>query len=451
MGQSMHSGAVNYSSAVNRGGAMNRSSAMNPTPVLFAEPIDPPVGQTRELTQNQRERRDAVQRSVITLLVASTILLIIGIFMVFSATSASSIRAVDRYGEGVGLFSVAIRQVFWAVLGVIGAVVLAILPYRLIERMCYVIFAGACIMQLAVVFFGKEVAGNTNWLKIGGLQLQPSEFLKLAVIVWLAHVIGRLRVPQMADLHALALPVGGLTIATGLVLLPGDMGTSIVYVLIGLGMLWLAGLPLKYLGIVFGAGIVGAGALIAIQPSRLSRVTSYFNNLFSTPGLKEPSQADFAQFAFGTGGWSGLGIGAGKEKWRDLKEAHTDFIFAVIGEELGLFGSIIIVVLFLVLAWAFLRLIVNHPFRYGQLLSAGAGLWICGQAFLNMCVVTGLLPVFGVPLPFLSQGGSALMATLFMIGIVISCAMSVPGVKESLRIRSTLVHRARAVLRRKDA
>ncbi|MFC5369925.1 FtsW/RodA/SpoVE family cell cycle protein [Arcanobacterium bovis] len=430
---------------------LRSDAAAVPTLKLIAEPIDPQVDEHRELTENERKRRDAVQKSVITVIVTSLILLVIGILMVFSATSASSIRAIDRYGNDIVLFSVAIKQVIWAVAGVGGAVLLAFLPYRFIERLCHVIFAGACVLQLAVIFFGKEVAGNTNWLRIGGFQLQPSEFLKLAVIVWLAHMVGRLRVPQMEDLHALAWPAGGIGIATGLVLLPGDMGTSIIYVLIGLGILWLGGLPVKYLGMVFGAGVIGAAGLIAIQPSRLSRVSDYFNNLFSMPDISNPTQVEFAQFAFGTGGWSGLGIGAGKEKWRDLKEAHTDFIFAVIGEELGLFGSIIIVVLFLMLAWAFLRLIVNHPFRYGQLVCAGAGLWICGQALLNMCVVTGLLPVFGVPLPFLSQGGSALMATLFMIGVVISCALGVPGVKESLRVRPVLVHRARAVLRRKDA
>lgn len=209
----------------------------------------------------------------------------------------------------------------------------------------------------------------------------------------------------------------------------------------------MAGMRNRYLVAVGAFGAFGAAMLVAAQPYRLRRVSDFFSNFFALPDIVAPTQAEFAQFAFGSGGVAGVGLGAGKEKWGDLAEAHTDFIFAVIGEELGLFGTITVVLLFLMIGWAFLQLARNMHTRYGQLVVVGAALWICGQAFLNMCVVTGILPVFGVPLPFISQGGSSMLGVMIINGVVISCARSVPGVREALSIKSGFVRKARAVVR----
>ena len=194
-------------------------------------------------------------------------------------------------------------------------------------------------------------------------------------------------------------------------------------------------------------GAFGAAILVAAQPSRFRRVTDFFFSFLALPDIDEPTQAEFAQFAFGSGGISGVGLGAGKEKWRDLAEAHTDFIYAVIGEELGLFGTLAVILLFIMLGWSYVQLAVNMNTRYGQLVVVGVGIWICGQALANMCVVTGLLPVFGVPLPFLSQGGSSMLGVLAGNAVVIGCALGVPGVKDAFSLKNRMWLRSRAIVK----
>ncbi|WP_052047182.1 FtsW/RodA/SpoVE family cell cycle protein [Arcanobacterium sp. S3PF19] len=394
-----------------------------------------------------RVRRDLVQQSLILMLAVVTVLTVIGIFMVFSATTVASIRAADRSAEGTKLFSVAIKHTVYILAGVSAGFVLAHFTPKFYFRHFRAIFAAALILQLMVIFFGKEIYGNRNWLMLGPVQIQPSEFLKGALVIWLAAVLSRINAADLKK-ETLTVPVLGFISATAAVLIPGDMGTALIYVAIGAGMLWVAGISRKFFLRSMVAAVLLAALFIAFKPSRLARVTGFFTNLVTLPDTVAPTQSEFAQFAFGTGGMTGVGLGAGKEKWLDLREAHTDFIFAVIGEELGLFGTLTVLFLFLVLAWVFLRLALNHPSRFGQLTIAGAGLWICGQAFANMCVVTGLLPVFGVPLPFISQGGSAVIANLAMVAVVAAFSLSVPGVRESMKIRSGIVHRAKAIVRK---
>lgn len=416
---------------------------------LFAELAENRFPRQVEMDQVQANRRDAVKSALIVLLACTGFLLVLGVLMVFSATSATSIRAVDIYGSEVPLFSVALKHLIFAGLGIGLAWFLARIDYRTLERLSYWLFGLGVFLQTVVIFFGKEVAGNRNWLAIGGFQIQPSEFLKLAMIVWLAHMLALISGHAARDFRSFFPAIGGFVLAVGVIIFPGDMGTALIVVMIGAGMAWLAGLSFAVFGFGALALAVLAGIFVSISPSRLARVSSYFNNLSTLPDIHEPTQSDFAQFAFGSGGIGGLGIGAGKEKWLSLREAHTDFIFAVIGEELGLIGTLLIVFLFLALAWAFLRLTLNIPSRFGQLVTAGAGLWICGQGFLNMMVVAGLLPVFGVPLPFISQGGSAIMANLMMIGVVVSAARGVPGVKTESKASARLIAKSKAIMSNK--
>lgn len=400
-----------------------------------------------EMDQIQPNRRDAVKSALTTLLICTGALLALGILMVFSATSATSIRAVDIYGSEVSLFSVALKHLLFAAIGIAFAFALARSDYRCLERFSYWLFGLGLLLQTAVIFFGKEVAGNRNWLGFGGIQIQPSEFLKLAMIIWLAHMLALISGQAARDFRSFLPAIGGFVLAVTAIIVPGDMGTALIVVMIGAGMAWLAGLGVAVFGFGTLALAVLAGIFVAIAPSRLARVSSYFSSLWTLPDTFEPTQSDFAQFAFGSGGIGGLGIGAGKEKWLSLREAHTDFIFAVIGEEIGLVGTLLVVFLFLGLGWSFLRLTLNIPSRFGQLVTAGAGVWICGQGFLNMMVVAGLLPVFGVPLPFISQGGSAIMANLMMIGVVVSVARGVPGVKSETKANARLAARAKAVIK----
>ena len=415
---------------------------------LLATPASPQLRITGELNDRQKRDRDAIVRSLVVMLISSTVLVILGVIMVFSATSATSINAVAVYGPDVELFSVAIKQAISVGIGLALGLMMAVIPYTWVERLSWWILALGLGLQAAVLLVGTSVNGNKNWLNLGPMQIQPSEFLKLAMIVWLAHTLARLQLKEIHSELTLVLPGLGFVAASALVVAGGDMGTGIIYVLIGGGMFWIAGIRNRVLFILGFLASFFAVAMIARAPSRILRVRDFISNLFSTPDAIDPTQSEFAQYAFGSGGVTGVGLGAGREKWRDLAEAHTDFIFAVIGEELGLFGAVTVIVLFLALGWSFVHMIAHLRSRYARLVVIGVALWLCGQALINMCVVTGLLPVFGVPLPFLSQGGSSMMASLLALGVVFACGLGAPGVREALTIRGSLARRARSVMRR---
>lgn len=415
---------------------------------LLADCADRYLTLPKELNDSQRSRRDAVVRALVVLIGATTLLILFGVVMVFSATSARSIGSIMLQTQGSSLFSIAIRHTVWVAISIVACVMIAAMPYRWIERLCYWALTLGVLLQVLVLFVGVSVNGNKNWLALSkSVQVQPSEFLKVAMVVWLAHALARLTDAEVRSLHTIVIPAIGFIVATGVVLAGQDLGTSLIYVLIGAGMFWCAGLKNSVIVSLGALGAFGAAILVAAQPSRFRRVTDFFSSFIALPDIEEPTQSEFAQFAFGSGGIAGVGLGAGKEKWRNLAEAHTDFIYAVIGEELGLFGALTVVLLFVVLGWSYVQLAVNMNTRYGQLATVGVGLWICGQAFANMCVVTGLLPVFGVPLPFLSQGGSSMLGVLMGTGVVIACALGVPGVKEAFSLKNRIWLRSRAVVK----
>ena len=456
-GRSGHSSDSAYNSDTAHSGhtAVAHAAAGYSTPsfrrkrryALLADEADIHLSIPTELDDAQKKRRDAVIRGLFGLLVSVIVLLLLGIVMVFSATSARSIDAAFLGSDSSMVFSVALKQAQWVLISVLLCAIVAAFPYKILERLCYWLFALGLILQLLVLIVGTTINGNKNWLEIGPVQIQPSELLKAAMIVWLAHTIGRLSFEEIRRFTTLVIPLIGFTLATGLVILGGDMGTALIYLLIGCVMFWCAGVRNLYLGGLLILGAFCAAVLVALAPSRVTRITDFASSLFSIPDIVEPTQSEFAQFAFGSGGIAGVGIGAGKEKWRDLAEAHTDFIYAVIGEELGLFGTMTVVVLFLVLGWSFVEIARNMNTRFGQLATVGAGVWVCGQGFANMCVVTGLLPVFGVPLPFLSQGGSSMVGVMISIGVVVSCALAVPGVREVCSLRSRLIRKSTAVVK----
>lgn len=408
-----------------------------------------PVLEGPALTDKGRIQRDAVQRGLVLVLLSTVALVAIGLVMVFSATAPTSIRSVDA-DPNQQLFSVAVRQVVSAIGGLIFGLVLALLPSKIFNsKLAHGALGLGILLQIGVLVQGGEgVGGNNNWLDIGPIAIQPSEFLKLAMVVWLAYMLGRLSLKEIQVPETLVIPTLGFTASIGVVALGGDMGTALIFGMIALGMFWLAGMRGKHLVVPLIIGAFFAGIFVVARPSRLRRVSEFFGDLVNLPDIHSPTQIEFAQFAFGSGGLTGVGIGAGKEKWWDLKAAHTDFIFAVIGEELGLLGVLTIVALFLTLGWGLKEIAVHHPDRYGQLLAGGAATWLAGQAFANMLVVAGLLPVFGVTLPFISYGGSSMIATLGMVGMVVGCALGVPGVKESWRVRGKLAQRTRTLIRR---
>lgn len=394
-------------------------------------------------------RVQAVMHQSIIVLTACTLgLTVLGVIMVYSAITPG---AYQDAGNG-GSFRSAGFQTVYAVLGVIAGVVTAIFPLQFYRRYWkWILAAGVLLQVLVFTPLGVAVAGNRNWVALGPVRFQPSEFLKLALIVGLAATVVTVKKPRATAwreiVHEWRWPFFITLLALGSVLAGFDMGTAIIVAMIAVAVLWLGGLSGRFFGVITLLAVLAGALLVAMSPSRLARIGDYFSTLFTMPKGPDPSQADYALWAFGSGGLGGSGLGTGVQKWPgNMAEAQTDFIFAVVGEELGFFGCLVVVLMVLGIGWALLRIARAHPHRFARLLCGGVAMWLCGQALVNMLVVTGLLPVFGVPLPFMSQGGSSVIACLVAVGVALSCALSVPGVRESFRRSPRLASRVRSVV-----
>ena len=299
--------------------------------------------------------------------------------------------------------------------------VIAQIPSTFWKKHARLLLIGACILQLLVLAtpLGMEVGGNRNWLRLGSLSLQPSEVLKIALAIWVSMFLVK-RYEKITDWKYSFLPVVLVSgAAIGLVTIGGDLGTTIILGGMLLGALFFAGTPLKHLALTLGVASVVAVLLAVSRPNRLIRILAFLN-----PGSADPTgvgwQIQNSYYALASGGVFGVGLGNSKSKWGWLPAADTDFIFAVIGNELGLIGTVLVLFLFAVLAVVLLRIIGTTTDRFARIATAAVTAWIIGEAAVNIAVVLGLLPVLGVPLPFFSSGGTALVSTLAAIGIVLS-------------------------------
>jgi cell division protein FtsW len=301
---------------------------------------------------------------------------------------------------------------------------------------------------------GQTVNGNTNWISIGGpFQLQPSEFGKLALVMWGADLLARKNdkklLTQWKHLLVPLVPVAVLLL--GLIMLGGDMGTSMVLTAILFGMLWLAGAPTRLFTGVLGAAGVLAALFVATSPNRMGRLHCI---AATSPGSNDQCwQAVHGIYALASGGWFGTGLGASVEKWGELPEPHTDFIFAVTGEELGLAGTLSVLALFAALGYAGIRVAGRTEDPFVRFAAGGVTTWITVQAVINIGAVLGLLPIAGVPLPLFSYGGSALLPTMYALGLLISFARSEPAARAALatRGRNSLTGAIRRTMRRPAA
>ncbi len=364
------------------------------------------------------------------LLGTTLLLLILGLIMVLSA---SSIESYKVFGSA---YTLAQRQGLFAVLGVVVMIFASRTSVEFWRGLAWPLFLGAFGLLVAVLVIGVEVAGQRNWIEIiGPFRLQPSEFAKLALVVWGANLLSRKDRPLDTWRRLLLplLPVAGMMMV--LVLMEGDFGNTLMLAAIAIGMLFAAGAPLRLF--VALAGFLGLGVvfLTLAAPYRMERFTSWLH-----PG-EDPLgfgwQVTQGQYALGTGGFWGVGLGASREKWGSLPEAHTDFIFPVIGEELGLFGSLAVLALFGALAFAIFRLCLHTSDPFVRLASAGVGSWIVVQAVTNIGAVLGILPITGVPLPLVSYGGSSLIPTLLALGMLMAFAKQEPGARKAIRRKST--------------
>jgi cell division protein FtsW len=365
------------------------------------------------------------------ILLGSTLLLLaLGLVMVLSA---STIRSVEVFDSP---YTIALRQLMFAVLGVAVMFVAVRTSTHFWKSFAWPLLGIAGVLLVAVLIIGVEVAGQRNWIEIfGPFRLQPSEFAKYALVVWGAFILSRQRrgPHTWRSLLVPVVPVGVLMMF--LVLAEGDVGNVLMLGAILAGILFAAGAPLRIFALMGGISLIGIWILTLIAPYRMDRITSWLNP--SEDRLGVGWQVTQCQYALGTGGFWGVGLGASREKWGSLPEAHTDFIFSVIGEELGMVGTFSILVLLGAMAFAIFRLSRTTSDPFVRLASAGVGSWIVVQAMINIGGVLGVLPITGVPLPLVSYGGSSLVPTLVALGMVMAFARQEPGARRALRRHST--------------
>ncbi|MBD8079194.1 putative lipid II flippase FtsW [Cellulosimicrobium arenosum] len=374
---------------------------------------------------------------------ATTLLTVIGVVMVFSSSAVTEIAA------GRSPYVAFLNQARFALIGLPLLLVCARLPVRWYKRLAWPGLLIALGLLVAVVLVGTSVGGNTNWIPLGSFRFQPSELAKLALALWLAMVLGRKQRLLGQWRHVLLPAVPGALAVVGLVLGGNDLGTALVIMLLVAGAFFVSGADARLLfGGAAVAAFVVAYVFIYLQhgSDRLNRIAAVYGEC--TDLADECYQFTHGLRALGTGGVTGVGLGASREKWSYLPEAHNDFIFAVIGEELGLLGTLLVLGLFVLLGLAMSRVVRRHDDPFVKIATAAIACWIVGQALVNIGVVAGLLPVIGVPLPLVSAGGTALITTMAALGVVISFARSEPGAAEAFAARGSVVRRSLAVVGR---
>ena len=353
------------------------------------------------------------------LLLGTTLFLVVfGLVMVLSSSVVES-----RLEDG-GAFVQFGRQAVFAVVGIPVMLISSRVPERVWMLLAWPALGISCIMQLLVVAtpLGVEVGGNTNWLSIGGFQFQPSEMIKVSLVMWLGLIVTK-KQNQLGDfVHGLLpiLLVGGGAIA--LVLVGGDLGTVMVMGAMLIGALFLIGVRLRLLvGPVLVAGLLFVIVAFSSE-NRMKRIMSFVQESCTRIDVDACWQVQHGTFALANGGVFGVGLGNSAAKWSWLPAAANDFIFAIIGEELGLIGAVVVIALFVLLAIAFARVLRAAQTPFGKAATAAVMVWVIVQACVNIGVVLRVFPVLGVPLPLVSAGGTALLTTLFAIGIVLSVA-----------------------------
>ncbi|MEU8759204.1 putative lipid II flippase FtsW [Streptomyces sp. NPDC048659] len=398
-----------------------------------APPRKPRRGGLRGLPERARRAWDRPLTAYYVIVGAGLLITALGLVMVYSASMITALRydLVPSY-----FFR---KQFFAALLGAGLLLVASRMPVKLHRALAYPILVGAIFLMVLVQIpgIGVAVGGNQNWISLGGpFMLQPSEFGKLALILWGADLLARKQDMKLLTQwkHMLVPLVPGTFLLLGLIMLGGDMGTAIILSAILFGLLWTAGAPTRlFVGVLSVAGAIGF-LLIKTSDNRLKR--------FACIGATDPGgegapclQAAHGIYALASGGWFGSGLGASVEKWGQLPEAHTDFIFAVTGEELGLAGTLSVLALFAALGYAGIRVAGRTEDPFVRFAAGGVTTWITAQAVINIGAVLGLLPIAGVPLPLFSYGGSALLPTMFAVGLLIAFARQEPAAKAALALR----------------
>ena len=362
------------------------------------------------------------------LIISTSALVFLGLIMVFSA---SSIHSIDTNGS---VISIVLRQLLFVCVAVPFAIYLArvkVTQWEIVARIGFILSL-VILGILLIPGIGKTVNGNTNWINLKFFDVQPSEFAKFFMILWAARLLARKENAGKFTFNVFKLLAPAFIVVMGLVLVGHDLGTSSVIAAILAGLLFISGIRLRILGWSVAAGALLLAYFIATADYRVKRFTVFLNPFAPEDYKFAGWQPAHSLLGLASGGLFGVGLGGSRQKWGNLAEAHTDFIFSVIGEELGLVGTISVLVLMGVLIYSIFKISLRATEPFIRFACAGIGCWIFIQAFLNIGSATSVLPVVGVTLPLISYGGSALVATLCAIGFVAGAALRDPAVRSEI-------------------
>lgn len=376
------------------------------------------VVRPQELVRPRARTRATTRRTLALLLGSTAFLVVTGLIMVLSS---SSVSAFAQYGDSFRFFQ---RQAAYAVVGTAALVVTSRMRYGAWKRLAVplLVFTLAMLGLVLHPASGIEAYGASRWFQLGPVTVQPSELAKLALVVFTAALLAR-KWGKLDDLGHLAFPLLPVVVVVcGMVMLQPDLGTTVIIAGSVFLLLFAAGVRLRYLGVATLVGsVVGAGLIMGADYRRV-RFLSFLNP------WQDPQNTGYqliqSLLALGSGGLTGVGLGASRQKWEYVPNAHTDFIFSILGEELGLVGEVVVLLALAGLVVAGVRIAAQARDVFGRLLAAGIVSWFGLQALVNLGAVTGLLPITGVPLPFLSYGGSSLVVSLAAVGILVSIARS---------------------------
>ncbi|GGK66033.1 putative lipid II flippase FtsW [Nocardia camponoti] len=355
----------------------------------------------------------------------ATLLTVLGLVMVLSASS------VESYAGGGSAYTLFVQQAMFAALGAVAFYIALRLPLRLVRQWSFPIFFASVVALLLVLIpgIGAVHGGARRWFDIGPLSIQPSEVVKVTLVVWGAHLLATRRGAPLKDILVPVLPAGLLVCL--LVILEPNLSTTIALGVVLMALLWFGGLPWKIFAGAMITGMIAAMVLALSAGYRSDRMRAFFNPGDDPQGINY--QARQAKYSLADGGIWGRGLGQSRAKWSYLPNSHNDFIFAIIGEELGFLGCMLVLALFAMFAYTGIRIALRSNDPFLRLLTATATTWITAQALINIGYVVGLLPVTGLQLPLVSAGGSSLAITLFMFGLIASAARHEPEAVAALQ------------------
>ena len=368
----------------------------------------------------------SAKSSFLTFLIVSLVVLFFGNIMVISA---SQVTGLTLSGSS---FAISWKQVLVSLVSLVIAWIVAQLPLNSLKLIAKIgLLAGLGVMLLLIPF-GREINGNKNWIAFGPVDFQPSEIAKLFLILWSAFIIERtIKNPK----KIFTVLVTGFGLVLLIVLIGGDLGSAVVIGLILVALLYLSGSGTSHLALIGTIGVMGVVALIAAQPYRIARFTAFIHPFKEGIYKNAGWQPAHSIMALASGGLFGAGLGASKQKWGNLAEAHTDFIFSVIGEELGLFGTLFTLAAISFLVFSIFKISMSAKDDFSRYLGLGIGSWIGIQSLINLASATSLIPVVGVTLPLISYGGSSLVALVGALGFVAGIALRNPEVASSINVK----------------